>query len=114
MKNKGKLPGTATDKPKAKKGIKKKEEVRKNPDKHIDQDFPGFPDSPAREKTINPQTPEDAVNANLKRKNTTPPSDDDENMSLGSANAFEATENQEVLRAELDNDKKGKKKKSYY
>ena len=116
MKNKGKLPHTATEKPDRKKGIVKKEDVRRNPDEHIDQDFPGFPDPPAREKTINPETEEDKVNANLKKKDTT--SRTDENMSLGSADAFEETENKEVLRGELENDdeddKKGKNDKTHY
>jgi hypothetical protein len=96
MKNKGKLPDAATEKPDMKKGIVKKEEVRRNPDEHIDQDFPGFPDQPAREKTINPQTEEDKVNANLKKKDTS--------ISLGSADAFEETESKEVLRGELDDE----------
>jgi hypothetical protein len=101
MKNKGKLPHTATEKPDVKKGMVKKEEVRRNPDEHIDQDFPGFPDEPARESTINPQTEEDKANANLKKKDTT---DSTPKMSLGSADAFEETENKEVLRGELEND----------
>jgi len=117
MKNKGKLPEADTEKPDAKKGIVNKEEVRRNPDEHIDQDFPGFPDSPGREKTINPKTEEDKVNANLKKKDTT---DDTPNMSLGSANAFEETESKEVLRKELENDQeeaeneKGKNDKTHY
>ena len=117
MKNKGKLPEADTEKPDKKKGIVNKEEVRRNPDEHIDQDFEGFPDSPAREKTINPQTEEDAVNANLKKKDTT---DSTPKMSLGSADAFEETENKEVLRKELENDQeeaeneKGKNDKTHY
>jgi len=101
MKNKGKLPDAATEKPDVKKGIVNKEEVRRNPDEHIDQDFEGFPDSPGREKTINPQTEEDEVNANLKKKDTT---DSTPKMSLGSADAFEETEGKEVLRGELENE----------
>ena len=30
----------------------KKEEIQQNPDKHIDQDFPGFPHSPSDKKSI--------------------------------------------------------------
>ncbi|HTI08679.1 MAG TPA: hypothetical protein VL832_08985 [Puia sp.] len=45
--------------------IKKKEDVQRSNDEHIDQDFPGFPHHPSKENTI----------------------------SNGSARAFEATEN---------------------
>ncbi len=45
--------------------IDKKEEVRQSNDEHIDQDYPGFPHHPAKEKTIH----------------------------NGSAGAFDATEN---------------------
>ncbi len=31
-------------------------EVQKNPDEHIDQDFPGFPHLPADKKSITPKT----------------------------------------------------------
>ncbi|MEP7254710.1 MAG: hypothetical protein ABI666_02985 [Ferruginibacter sp.] len=34
----------------------KEEEVQKNPDSHIDQDFPGFPHLPADRKIITPKT----------------------------------------------------------
>ncbi len=36
--------------------IKKEEEVQQNPDKHIDQDFIGFPHLPADKKSITPAT----------------------------------------------------------
>lgn len=36
--------------------ITKKEDVQNNPDNRIDQDFPGFPHSPAKEEVINPKT----------------------------------------------------------
>ena len=36
--------------------IKKEEEVQQNPDKHIDQDFTGFPHLPADKKSITPAT----------------------------------------------------------
>lgn len=68
------------------KPIQGKEEVQKNPDKHIDQDFPGYPHPPSQEKTIK------------KEKDT-----DDEQYSDGSANAFSESEN-DVLRGELDDD----------
>jgi len=34
----------------------KKEEIQKNPDPHIDQDFPGYPHLPADTKSITPVT----------------------------------------------------------
>jgi hypothetical protein len=37
--------------------IIKKEDVQENPDHRIDQDFPGFPHTPAKEEVINPKTP---------------------------------------------------------
>jgi hypothetical protein len=108
MKNKQNIPSTDRNKSDTKKGITQKEEVAANPDQRIDQDFPGFPHAPSNEKTIKPETEEDKVNANLKKKNNKPA---DENLSVGSANAFEATENEEVLRGELENEDKGKDKK---
>jgi len=91
------------------KPIKKKEEVKKNPDKHIDQDFPGYPDAPSRETMIKPVTEKDKTNARLKEKDKKPykaesvqgegvqqksiPADEvDEQSSDGSAGAFEGTE----------------------
>src|SRR5690349_4453552 len=83
------------------KGIKGKEEVTRNKDKHIDQDFPGYPHQPSAEKTINPKTAEDKVNANIKTNNDPTPESE---QSVGSANAFEATEGGDVLREELNDD----------
>jgi hypothetical protein len=77
-----------------------KKDVKKNPDKHIDQDFPGYPHSPSNEKMINPKTAKDKAGANLVKKENT-----DEQSSDGSGNAFEATENGEILREELNDDK---------
>ncbi len=37
------------------KPIQKPEEVKQNPDPHIDQDFPGFPHPPSKEEQINPK-----------------------------------------------------------
>ncbi len=34
-------------------------EVQKNPDEHIDQDFPGFPHLPSDKKSITPNTETD-------------------------------------------------------
>ena len=36
--------------------IKGKEEVQKNPDKRIDQDFEGYPHHPANEEMIKPES----------------------------------------------------------
>lgn len=85
---------------KEEKSLQGKEEVQKNPDQRIDQDFPGYPHPPSQEKTINPKTKEDEANAHLvkKEKNTGNEQDSD-----GSANAFGKSEN-DVLRGELDND----------
>lgn len=38
------------------KPIQKESEIQENPDEHIDQDFPGFPNLPATRKNINPKT----------------------------------------------------------
>ena len=45
--------------------IKKEEDVQKNPDPHIDQDFPGFPHLPADKKNITPSTNEEKKSAGL-------------------------------------------------
>ena len=39
--------------------IRKKRDVEKNPDKHIDQDFSGYPHAPGSEELINPKTKEE-------------------------------------------------------
>ena len=71
--------------------ITKKEEVQKSNDEHIDQDFKGFPNAPAKEEIINPKTKEDKLIANVE-KNTQARSFD-EAVSDGSGGAFNATEN---------------------
>lgn len=38
------------------KPIREEKEIQQNPDQHIDQDFPGFPDAPADKKSITPVT----------------------------------------------------------
>ena len=50
--------------------FKKEEDVQKNPDQHIDQDFPGFPHHPSSEKSITPQTETDKKLAGIKKKKT--------------------------------------------
>jgi hypothetical protein len=48
--------------------LKKAEEVQQNPDKHIDQDFPGFPHLPADKKSITPQSKMEKKSAGITRK----------------------------------------------
>ena len=50
------------------KPITKKEEVKQNPDKRIDQDYTGYPGGPARDDTINPQTKEEEDIADIDNK----------------------------------------------
>jgi hypothetical protein len=95
------------------KPLTKKEEVQANPDEHIDQDFPGYPHPHAQENIINPTTQSDKAGANLikkeKKQNT------DQLNSDGSANAFEASENDdEVLRDELNQEEDTKDNKQPY
>ena len=59
--------------------IRHKEDVQKSNDERIDQDFPGFPHHPSKEKNINPGNKQDRKTADAERHN-------------GSANAFEGTE----------------------
>jgi hypothetical protein len=79
--------------------IEKKEQVKTSSDKHIDQDFPGYPDSPSKESIINPKTKQEkkvaAVNVQdgekiNKRQNEG--DEVDEQQSDGSGGAFSATE----------------------
>ena len=79
--------------------IDSQEEVKQTKDKHSDQDFPGYPHSPAQEKTIKPKTKEDKANARLIEEENNP----DEQSSDGSANAFGESE-QDILRGEMDDD----------
>ena len=50
------------------KPIKKEEEVQQNNDKHIDQDYPGFPHAPADKKSITPKTPAEKKSAGANKK----------------------------------------------
>lgn len=45
--------------------IRKKSEVKESNDEHIDQDYPGFPNHPAKENIINPKTEEDRAVAGI-------------------------------------------------
>ena len=82
----------------------KSEEIQNNPDKHIDQDFTGYPHAPASEEMINPKTKQEKkvaatdskdgekiINPQKKKENK-PSVADEENPDDGSANAFVATE----------------------
>lgn len=55
------------DKPQSK-PIKDKEEILKNPDKKIDEDFKGFPGGLASEQIIKPETAEEEKTADLENK----------------------------------------------
>jgi hypothetical protein len=50
--------------------IKKEEEVRKNPDPHIDQDFDGFPGATSTREHITPKSDEEKRTAALTKKKT--------------------------------------------
>jgi hypothetical protein len=74
--------------------LTKKEQVEKSNDKHIDEDFEGFPHSPAKENIINPKTSAEkkvagTENANNKKQQH---SKKHHTESLGSGSAFEKTE----------------------
>jgi 2-methylcitrate dehydratase PrpD len=77
--------------------IKKKEEIKKNPDPKIDQDFEGYPDGPAKNETIKPKTGQQKKTADLDNKDGEKRFNDkfkeheetDEQESDGSANAFD-------------------------
>ena len=73
--------------------IKKKEEIRQNPDNKIDQDFKGYPHGTAKEEIIKPETGEEKKIADLDNKDgekrTYKRNNTDEQDSDGSANAFD-------------------------
>ena len=48
--------------------MRNKEDVQENPDNRIDQDFPGFPHSPAKEELINPKTKQQKETADVDNK----------------------------------------------
>ncbi len=82
------------------------EDVKHSNDNKIDQDFPGYPNSPAKENAINPETRNDKKDADLdedhndggKTDDTYPETQnneadkDSEQFSDGSGGAFSATE----------------------
>ena len=76
--------------------LRDKDEIQRNPDNKIDQDFEGYPQGPAKDETIRPrtETEEQAAGMNKKdgEKRDIKPGDRhslDEQQSDGSANAFE-------------------------
>lgn len=73
--------------------IRKKEEIRQNPDNKIDEDFKGYPGGPAKDETINPKTKDEKKIADLDNKDGEKriykKKETDEQDSDGSANAFE-------------------------
>ena len=76
--------------------IQNADQVKTSSDKHIDQDFTGYPDSPAKENIINPKTKQDkktaAINIQDGEKVNKPKYEVDEQESDGSGGAFSATE----------------------
>jgi hypothetical protein len=76
--------------------IQKANQVKTSSDKHIDQDFTGYPDSPAKENIINPKTKQDkktaAIDVQDGEKVSKPKYEVDEQESDGSGGAFSSTE----------------------
>jgi hypothetical protein len=50
--------------------IKKENEVARNPDPHIDQDYPGFPHPPSGKKNITPKKETEKKSAGIVKKQT--------------------------------------------
>ena len=93
MKNKKKLQGKPGNSDGAKTDpMRKKQDVERNPDKHIDQDFSGYPHAPASKELINPKTTEEKKSAAINIKDGEKINKKEEQDAEGSANAFEATE----------------------
>ncbi|RYY55319.1 MAG: hypothetical protein EOO09_10835 [Chitinophagaceae bacterium] len=78
--------------------IDDRNDVRKNPDPKIDEDFPGFPDAPSTKENVKPDSPSEKDTADSERdgekkldadKKASAP---DEAGSDGSASAFDRTE----------------------
>jgi len=96
----------------------RKEDIQKNPDKHIDQDFEGYPHLPAADEIIRPITKTEKLNAGVIKKEATKGKnsqkeelrkeleDIDEQDSDGSGGAFSGTEEILPLSEEDDNDQK--------
>ena len=72
--------------------IRTHQDVEKNPDKHIDQDFSGYPHAPASRELINPKTKQEKKSAAINIKDGEKINRREEQDSDGSASAFDATE----------------------
>lgn len=93
------MPDTKNNKP-----ITDQKEVQKSNDAKIDQDFPGYPNLPAKEEIIKPENIKDKKDAGLELHHSNQNWENntygakiktgtDEMLSDGSAGAFDATEN---------------------
>jgi hypothetical protein len=73
--------------------IQKKEEIKKNADNKIDEDFNGYPNGPAKDETIKPKTKQQKEVADLDNKDGEKriyrKDETEEQDSDGSANAFD-------------------------
>lgn len=73
--------------------IDTKDEIQRNSDNRIDEDFKGFPHGPAKKETIRPQTADEHKTADTDHKDGEKriykKSETDEQDSDGSANAFD-------------------------
>ncbi len=72
-----------------------RDEIQAHPDKHIDQDFPGYPDPPATKEIISPKTEQQQAVAAINVKDgekENKKKEIDEEDSDGSANVFLRTE----------------------
>jgi hypothetical protein len=79
--------------------IQRADQVKTSSDKHIDQDFTGYPAAPAKENIINPKTKQekkiaatDVKDGEKMEKHQSDQDDVDEQQSDGSGGAFSATE----------------------
>ena len=91
MKNK-KLPRQPDNSEQTTDPMRSKRDIEKNPDKHIDQDFSGYPHAPASQELINPKTKEEKKSAAINIKDGEKINKKDEVDSESSANASEGTE----------------------
>lgn len=93
------MPDTKKNKP-----LTDQKEVQKSNDAKIDQDFPGYPNLPAKEEIIKPENKKDEKDAGLELHDSNHNTENntygakkktgtDEILSDGSAGAFDATEN---------------------
>jgi hypothetical protein len=84
-----------------------KQDIQNSSDKHIDQDFPGYPHAPSKEEIIKPKTKDQEKTASINTKDgekiISPanrkkgsPNRKGEQESDGSGNAFEGTEKVQV------------------